>query len=608
GLQVLGGRGPGRGGVGRRRVVRGADLAAATPEAIRALRGRRIGFVPQNPTTALDPAWRIGALLAETLAVHGVATGEAAQARITSLLAEVGLGQEGIGRRYPHQLSGGQQQRVCIALALACDPALVVLDEPTTGLDVTTQAQIVSLLRGLRDRHGLAMLYITHDLGVLAQIADRIAVMYAGHMVETGPADALLADPLHPYTRGLIASAPRIEGGAGQQLLRGSLRRDLVPEGCAFAPRCDHVLPACAATPQMLDPVPGAPGRHAACMRLGDLREVTAVTGPPPRAAPDRATPLLEVEGLELRYPVRGTFTRSTVLAVKPATLAVAEGEVLALVGESGSGKSTLARGIIGLLRHTKGTIRFRGRILAPRAERRTDADRRLIQYVFQNPDASLNPAATIGANIARALPGTGAAAVRAALEAVQLDPGYAARFPDELSGGERQRAALARALLPDPDLILCDEILSALDVSVQASVIALLQRLRAERNLALLFISHDLAVVRDLADRVAVLYAGEIVQTAPTAALFSGPRHPYTQALIAATPRLTRMPALPATQLAPPRLALRGCPYAPRCPQRVGGLCDATDPPEIALPGGGRLRCHLAPEALPGARPATAP
>jgi len=591
--------------------VAGADLDRLDTAGLRRLRGRRIGFVPQNPTTALDPAWRVGDLIAEAVEVHGVARGAAARDRTARLLARVGLARPGVAQSFPHQLSGGQQQRVCIALALACDPDLVVLDEPTTGLDVTTQAQIVALLARLKAERLMAMLYITHDLGVIAALADRVAVMYAGHLAEVGDTVAVIGAPAHPYTRGLIASAPRIDGPPpGAAPLTGTLRRLALPPGCPFAPRCDHAAPGCAETAQRLAPAPqGSPGHRVACMRAaalagdGDGRPAAARLRTEPSTFRD---PVLTVSGLSVAYRPPGLLARRAVPVVRGAAFTIAAGEVLALVGESGSGKSTLARALIGLVPRAGGTVLLGREPLAPGDRARSPAQRRRLQYVFQNPDASLNPAATVGASLtraARAAGRTGADLVAEALAAVQIDPGQAGRYPDELSGGQRQRVALARALIAEPDLILCDEILSALDVSVQAGVLALLARIRAERGLALLFITHDLAVVRGFADRVLVLFAGTIVQEAAAAALFAGARHPYAAALIAAAPRLVPA-ARPAPQPepppppAPPAAAAGACVYLARCPHRRS-VCGESPPPARPLPGGGMLRCHIPVDEL---------
>ena len=595
----------------------GADVLALRRAALDRVRGAGIAFVPQNPTTALNPGIRVGAQIDEILAAHTGADRAARAERIRELFDLVGLPATGAAAaKYPHQMSGGQQQRVCIAMALACDPAFVVLDEPTTGLDVTTQRQIVDLLGDLRARLGMSMLYVTHDLGLLSQIADRVGVMYAGRMVEVAPVAGIFTDPAHPYTRGLIGSLPRLDPDASAPVarpLRGLLRRQDLPAGCPFAPRCDHAEPACARERQHLEPT-GDPGREVACRRWRDIAPVTASgedTAPAPRAG--GAGPLMVLEGVRIAY---GTGRRRFE-AVREINLEIAEGETLALVGESGSGKSTVARAIAGLVAPEAGRITLDGAPLAGDVAARTPEQRRRIQYVFQNPDASLNPRARILEALARPAAfffgrHPDAAAIARALDDVRLDPGYATRFPDELSGGERQRVAIARALAADPALLMCDEVLSALDVSVQASVLDLLRRLRAERGIAMLFISHDLAVVRMLADRVAVLFRGDVVEIGPRDAVFAPPFHPYTRSLIEAVPvplhrragggrDATAAERLQREAADAPRGA--GCAYAGRCGAEIAGLCAVTAPPLRAVGPGHVICCHHEFDALSGVR-----
>jgi peptide/nickel transport system ATP-binding protein len=614
--QLLGYRHPSSKIVGGRLLYRGEDLLRLGRGALDRLRGNRISLVPQNPTTALSPGMRVGEQVMEVLLGHRASPDRgAAAARAAELFGLVGLPEPSrVGHRYPHQLSGGQQQRVAIAMALACRPDLLVLDEPTTGLDVTTQKQIIDLLRELRGRLGMAMLYVTHDLGVLAEIADRVGVMYAGHMVEIAPAATLFTQPLHPYTRGLIASRPQLDDSARlpARALRGLLRRQELPPGCPFAPRCDHAEPSCAASRQVLDPV--APGHDVACQRWRALA-APALVAPSERegrAASAAERPLLRLEQLAIGYGGQGGWLglgqAAPVTVVSGLELAIARGETLALVGESGSGKSTIARAISGLLAPLAGRILFQDQKLAGRVAGRTPEQRRQIQYVFQNPDASLNPRMRVGAILARPLQVFGrrdGAALKqriaAALDDVRLDAGYAARYPDQLSGGERQRVAIARALIADPLLLLCDEVLSALDVSVQANVIELLQRLRREHHLAMLFISHDLAVVRSLADRVGVLFRGQLVELGSADAIFRPPFHPYTYTLLLAVPGLTlHAPAEPAPAAPGPGApAGRGCVFSGRCPWKLGPVCDAEPPPW--QPAGAELaiRCHIPPAEL---------
>ena len=446
---------------GGRILFREQDLKLLDRPALDRLRGNRISLVPQNPTTALSPGMRVGRQLNEVLQFHDKFTGREAR-RVEDLFRLVGLpSPTSIGDRYPHQLSGGQQQRVCIAMALACEPDLIVLDEPTTGLDVTTQEQIVDLLKSLRARLGMSMLYVTHDLGVLAQIADRVGVMYAGRMVETATTGELFARPRHPYTRGLIASIPQIDktDRAAGIALRGLLKRDQLPAGCPFQPRCDFAEAECASEVQVLETVDQ--GHGVACRRW---RDITAVqmrsTASMENAGRDILPDLiLSVEGVRLGYGPRRKWLRFSppVDVVQELSFTIGEGETFALVGESGSGKSTVARAVSGLLAPRDGVIRFEGQRLPPLVADRSRELRRRIQYIFQNPDASLNPRARIGTILSRPVemffnPGRKAIVERIAeaLDDVRLDASYATRFPDQLSGGERQRVAIARALVAE--------------------------------------------------------------------------------------------------------------------------------------------------------------
>ena len=565
------------------------------------LRGRHISFVPQNPTTALNPGMRVGAQVGESLRAHG----NAADTDPGALFAQVGLpDDQAFRRRYPHQLSGGQQQRVCIAMALACGPDLLVLDEPTTGLDVTTQAQIVALLADLRARLGMSMLYVTHDLTLLSQLADRVGVMYAGRLVEIAETGSLFRTPRHPYTKGLIAAIPQAPGNAGfgTRPLRGLLQRGALPPGCPFTPRCDHARPGCAETVQRLTPAGAA--HQTACWRASQLMHEPQVAAPePPRRAPARNETLIEVKGLSVAYGIAAPVVRDVSF-----TLGI--GETLALVGESGSGKSTIARAIAGLLAPVTGEVLLRNAPLEPLVRLRSREVRRRIQLIFQNPDASLNPRARLATTLRRPVDyffpveaHHSLQLAQKALDQVRLETAFARRFPDELSGGERQRAAIARALLARPDVLLCDEVLSALDVSVQASILLLLQRLTRESGIAMLFISHDLAVVRLVADRIAVLFRGEIMEIGTADRVFAAPFHPYTHALLQAVPKpLVRLADRARMAGAPVGVAPapgRGCAYAGRCGWKPGPLCDTTMPPWQTAPGGLRIRCHLTPEAL---------
>jgi peptide/nickel transport system ATP-binding protein len=510
--------------------------------AFRAARGRLVSYVPQNPGTALNPSLRIAAQVEDM--IRGARERERAP-RARTLLERVGLpGGEAFARRYPHQLSGGQQQRVCIAASLAPDPTLLVLDEPTTGLDVVTQDRILSELAKLRDEQQVAMLYITHDLAVVAQIASRIAVMYAGGIVEQGPTTEILRRPRHPYTRGLIAATPdhvkpRVLGAMGGIALGAGQR----PPGCAFAPRCPQRTPECE---QRMPPLSEhAPGHDVRCIHAEQTPAVEWTALPRSVGAQvDGAATILEVQQLVAEH--RGVHGEQP-FAVRDVSFTLAKRACTAIVGESGSGKTTLARAIAGLHPPSAGRVLLDGHELPGQARKRTLEQRRRIQIVFQNPAEALNPRHTVGASVARPAQllrrmdhAQAMREVDRLLEAVRLPAHVARRYPRELSGGERQRVAIARALAAGPEVLVCDEITSALDVSVQAVVLELLRELRGELNLSLIFISHDLGVVATIAEQVLVLENGTVCERGASTDVLGAPQDPYTQRLLAAAPSLS--------------------------------------------------------------------
>jgi peptide/nickel transport system ATP-binding protein len=519
-----------------------AAMLALGDVALRHARGKLVSYVPQDPSTALNPALRIHKQLIEVLEFHNFGGSDAARrARVIEVMSEVLLpSTPEFLRRYPHQLSGGQQQRVGLAMAFACRPSVIVLDEPTTGLDVSTQAHVLTTIRELCHAHSVAALYVTHDLAVVANLADRVAVMYAGRIVEQGPAEELFLNPCHPYTRHLIAAAPDMStehemiGLSGRAPAPG--RR---PVGCSFASRCELATDACRAEFPAEQEV--APGRLVRCIRPFEIPERTqhvAVHSSPIAAS---ATHALMVRDLCASY------TRHQV--VHNVNLHVDRGECLALVGESGSGKTTLSRSIGGLHREWTGEILLGSERLAPSARDRTTAQRLRIQYVFQNPYSSLQPRRMVGDSVARPLIIGGASKTDAArkvgemLERVALTASYANRFPDQLSGGERQRVAIARALVSRPEVLVCDEVTSALDVLVQASIVELLGELRRDLGLAMLFVTHNLPLVASIADQVAVLADGKIVESGPTERVLRFPEAEYTKRLIADTPQISELP-----------------------------------------------------------------
>ncbi len=508
-------------------------------ESMRPQRGSVISYVPQNPGKALNPSLRIADAIEDLLEAHRADDDAGREGVALKLLDTVGLeSTREFGRRYPHQLSGGQQQRVCIAVALSCEPAVVVLDEPTTGLDVVTQARILGELLRLRDEQGISMVYVTHDLAVVSQIADRIAVMYAGRVVEQGRTDRLLRAPRHPYTRGLLASIPdHVKPRVLEPMPGISVGVGERPRGCSFAPRCPQRTEACeAAVPE---PIEVGPDHAVRCIHS----EQTPGIEPIPlqrRARPRDDAPVLEVQRLAAEHRGR----RETVVAASDVSFTVERGACVALVGESGSGKTTIARAIAGLHEISGGCVRLGGEELPSLIRRRSVEQRRRIQLVFQNPAEALNPRHTVADAIARPaqmLRGMDKLAARREvdrlLEQVRLPARLAARYPHELSGGERQRVAIARALSAEPEIILCDEITSALDVSVQAAVLKLLDELRSDLGVGLLFITHDLGVVATIADDVLVLERGLVCERGATGAVLEDPQHDYTRRLLGAAP-----------------------------------------------------------------------
>ena len=515
--------------------VDGLNLLTLPPAARRQVRGARITYVPQDATAGLNPRHRIGRQVEEVLVAHGQP-----RSAVGSLIAQVHLPSDPqFLRRYPFELSGGQQQRVAIAMALSCHPLVVVLDEPTTGLDASTQARILSLLRDLGSQTGAAFVYVSHDLAVVNDLAHRVGVMYAGRLVEVGGREGVFGRPGHPYTSLLLASVPRLSEPRALTGISGAAPPPgHRPRGCAFAPRCPAVIARC----REQSPVEVANGDHVArCWRAWEYAPGAGGEGSAPRAAVDSGA-LLAADGVSASY--RHPGRRFQVLW--DVSFSVRAGGCLAVVGESGSGKTTLGRCVAGLHQPDGGTLTLAGRTLARRVANRTAAERREIQIVFQDPDRSLNPRQPIREAIGRPLRFFGYARGGVAeqrqmaelLERVRLPPGMLDRYPRELSGGEKQRVAIARALAARPSLLVCDEITSSLDVSIQAAIVAVLEDLR-RGGLALLFITHNVALVRGIADLVLVLERGTVREYGDAAAVFGRPAHPYTQQLIASVPDL---------------------------------------------------------------------
>jgi peptide/nickel transport system ATP-binding protein len=537
---------PGFAVTGGRLDFAGDDLVRMPAERRRALLGRDIAFVPQEPLSALNPVLTVGQQTAEHLKRLGVAAA-ARRAQALHLFARVHLPDPAqVLERYPHQLSGGMCQRVLIALAFAGKPRLVIADEPTTALDVTIQARIVQLIAELQARDGTALIFITHDLRLAAQICDDILVLYAGRAVERGPARQLLAAPAHPYTRSLKLAGPAMTGprravAALPDRMPGLLAlKDLA--GCSFAPRCPDAVAACSAADPPLTAV-GA-GHEAACIRTAltaHIRPSDLAPSPSPRAG----APLIAVEALTKRFAARRLFGRApAVVAVDTVSFALAANEFVGVVGESGSGKSTLARLIVGLEQPSAGRIAIAGHDVTDESTAARRARIHTVQMVFQDPRSALNPRRQVASIVTQPLEargGVSAAGRRARAQELLADIGLpadmAGRYPAQLSGGQRQRVNIARALCIAPKVLVADEIVSGLDVSVQAQLLNLLLRLRDEHGFSMLLISHDLAVVRYLCPRVLVMLRGAIVEQGATEAVFADPQHPYTRALIAAVP-----------------------------------------------------------------------
>jgi peptide/nickel transport system ATP-binding protein len=541
GLALLGHARPGLRIAGGSVLLGDRDILTLGEEQRQRLRGSVVSYVPQDPASSLNPALRIGLQLREVIEAHSSNRGSNHSERIAEMMREVALPDDrAFLKRYPHELSGGQQQRIGLAMAFANRPRLIVLDEPTTGLDVTTQAHVLSTVRELATLHHVAALYVSHDLAVVATLARRVAVMYAGRVVELATADELFESAGHPYTRRLIGAIPRLTGGRSLVGIPGYAQSPgSRPPGCSFAPRCSLRIAQCEVALPPLRPV--GPDHTVRC-----IRAELVISGKQSRIGDPIEMPAAGEEDLPaLRLAdVVATYGRNEV--VHSVSLSLAAHECLALVGESGSGKTTIARAIAGLHRGWTGTISLGGAELQTAARHRSRDARRRIQYIFQNPYGSLNPRQTVGQIIEQPLRVFGVASGREAdqrvaemLERVSLTAAYARRYPDQLSGGERQRVAIARALVCDPTVLVCDEVTSALDVSVQAAIVELLGNLQRELGLSMLFITHNLPLVRSVAQRVAVLSQGSIVELGDVGQVLTDPGEPYTRQLLSDTPSL---------------------------------------------------------------------
>jgi len=633
--------------------IDGRDVLSLNQTELRRLRARNVSMVYQEPGRALNPSIIVGRQVAEVYEIAGLKRSEAIE-RAQDVLTKVQISDPGgVMKRYPHQLSGGMLQRVVIAMALASEPSLLILDEPTTALDATVEAEVLELIRGLRAELNTSLLFISHNLGVIAKMCDRVGVLYAGQMVEEGPALELFKEPRHPYTVGLLRSIPSRDlsdassGRGVLQTIPGSLPSPgAITQGCIFAPRCGLADDHCRKDEPPLYELGG--GRGSRCHYSDRAEEIPLVTDLPPVDEPDsdgataaadpvsadnaargattslgraatagsisvptgaehagdgsdEAPPLIRVRSTSKTFRMTG----QTVRGLLGVDLDIRAGETVGLVGESGSGKTTLARVLLGIISPDDGaTIQIDGHDVAPSARARTAADQKALQIVFQNPDSALNRRHSIRQLISRSLSKLGGYSgqtlkdrLMSLMASVRLPERYLPLRPSQLSGGLKQRVAIARAFAGDPRIVVCDEPTSALDVSVQAAILNLLTSLQRSKQVAYLFISHDLGVVRYLADRIVVLYLGRVMEIGPADRVFDGPHHPYTEALLSAVPTLDdldrkriRLEGEIPSGADPPT----GCPFQTRCPRKIGEICETTEPELIEEEAGHGIRCHI--------------
>jgi peptide/nickel transport system ATP-binding protein len=599
----------------------GDDLVLKSDEEMRHIWGSQMSLVPQNPLDSLNPSLAIGDQMVELTRLHMDLSQPEARDRAIAMLESVKIADpDTIINRYPHQLSGGMQQRVMIAMALSTRPRLLMLDEPTTALDVTTQAVILDLFRDLIHEEQAAALYVSHDLGTVAQLCDYVSVLYAGEIMESAPVNDLYARPLHPYTVGLLESLPSAAKGQESRLstidgVAPSLSER--PAACVFADRCPVALDHCQAEKPPLEPTPD--GRMVRCWRWEEIAAGDVIPRNKPQgsvtSAPPRSGHVLDASGVDKRFGEYGLLDRllgrppEYVHAVDTVSLKINARSTLGLVGESGSGKTTLARCIVALESANQGEMALCDVPLDLKLGRRTKDAMRNLQMIFQNPHDALNPYWTVGDTLDRTLQvlqpddeklnrRQRKQRVNDLLEAVGLTAEYATRYPAQLSGGEKQRVAIARAFAANPALVVADEPTSSLDVSVQAVILNLLKDLRAKEGAAYLMISHDLEVISYLSDWIVVMYLGEIMEEGSNEHVYNTPSHPYTEALLSAIPlpdpTIKQGEIRLEGDIPSPRNKPTGCPFHTRCPRKIGDICEQEDPPYLDAGDGHRIRCHI--------------
>jgi peptide/nickel transport system ATP-binding protein len=609
--------------VGGEILFHGRDMRTMTQEELRRIRGSKIAMVYQEPMASLNPSMRIAEQLAEVPQYHEGVSQKQALARAEAMLGQVRLPDpKRIMNSFPHQISGGQQQRVVIAMALLSNPSLLLLDEPTTALDVTVEAGIVELIKEIAEKFGTSLIYISHNLGLILETCSRLTVMYSGEAVETGAIGDVFAKMRHPYTRGLFSSIP--VPGADKNArplvaIRGQLPLPFArPKGCFFAPRCDYFVEGRCDQPPlpMLEVAPGS-GHLVRCVRFSEIDWAAPKAKAEERPPIKRGAVVLSVEEMSKHYVIESGAAaligaKKTVKANEKITFRAHQAETVAIVGESGCGKSTFAKVLMGLEPASAGKVQLGEIQLANLSVQRRDKETiSRLQMVFQNPFDTLNPSHTVGGQIGRVIRKFGVESdpkkvedrINQLLDIVKLPRDFAKRLPRQLSGGQKQRVGIARAFAGNPQMVIADEPVSALDVSVQAAVTGLLMDIQREHRTTLLFISHDLSVVRYLADRIIVMYLGRIMERGTTEEVFSPPYHPYTEALLSAVPiadssvhkrKIVVTGEVPSPSNPPP-----GCPFQTRCPYMIKGLCDVTLPPLREFGPDHVIACHLEADTL---------